>query len=617
MKFKAINSKYIMVILILLTALFLITGCESGSSSVSEPAVFVSADIESEQLIYAPLGLSAEEIIANFLAEEVEITLSDGSTQNEDISWEAPEDYDNKKEGSYLFKGYYYLPDDSIKEITAEVVLKDNIASVSGQVLFDFGFTYSASAGNSILSNADTSSGTSLSSSEDEYIIAFRSGSTRTEREKIIRDKGAEFIRDLASLDAAVIRLPASAVNAERSLAAEAKVRYMEPNHPVFISAYLEPNDSLFDQQWSLDMMDLPYVWSSEKGDSKIRIAVIDTGIDLEHEDLSARIDKDNAYNFANENSNVSDGHGHGTHVAGTIGALTDNSIGIAGVSWQGEILPLKVLDESGSGNTADLAAAIKYAAGLDENSEDMGPVDIINLSLGSQSDSQTLRDAIDAAVGERILIVGAAGNEGRSSLIYPAAYENVIAVGAANQFGELTSYSNYGPELDFIAPGGDSSSGILSTYKDNGYAELNGTSMAAPHISGLIALLLSDNNSASEIKEILEMASIHPGVEEESDQLGHGLVNANFALNQTDKIKVIVGERSGDSIQAAAETEISIKGGDYFIGDIPIGSYSLFAWIDIKDNGIIEAEDYLVEITEIDFSQEINIEQELRIIFD
>ena len=617
MKFKAINSKYIMVILILLTALFLITGCESGSSSVSEPAVFVSADIESEQLIYAPLGLSAEEIIANFLAEEVEITLSDGSTQNEDISWEAPEDYDNKKEGSYLFKGYYYLPDDSIKEITAEVVLKDNIASVSGQVLFDFGFTYSASAGNSILSNADTSSGTSLSSSEDEYIIAFRSGSTRTEREKIIRDKGAEFIRDLASLDAAVIRLPASAVNAERSLAAEAKVRYMEPNHPVFISAYLEPNDSLFDQQWSLDMMDLPYVWSSEKGDSRIRIAVIDTGIDLEHEDLSARIDKDNAYNFANENSNVSDGHGHGTHVAGTIGALTDNSIGIAGVSWQGEILPLKVLDESGSGNTADLAAAIKYAAGLDENSEDMGPVDIINLSLGSKSDSQTLRDAIDAAVGEGILIVGAAGNEGRSSLIYPAAYENVIAVGAANQFGELTSYSNYGPELDFIAPGGDSSSGILSTYKDNGYAELNGTSMAAPHISGLIALLLSDNNSASEIKEILEMASIHPGVEEESDQLGHGLVNANFALNQTDKIKVIVGERSGDSIQAAAETEISIKGGDYFIGDIPIGSYSLFAWIDIKDNGIIEAEDYLVEITEIDFSQEINIEQELRIIFD
>ena len=617
MKFKAINSKYIIIALILLTALFLITGCESGSSSVSEPAVFVSADIESEQLIYAPLGLSAEEIIANFLAEEVEITLSDGSTQNEDISWEAPEDYDNKKEGSYLFKGYYYLPDDSIKEITAEVVLKDNIASVSGQVLFDFGFTYSASAGNSILSTADTSSDTSLSSSEDEYIIAFRSGSTRTEREKIIRDKGAEFIRDLASLDAAVIRLPASAVNAERSLAAEAKVRYMEPNHPVFISAYLEPNDSLFDQQWSLDMMDLPYVWSSEKGDSRIRIAVIDTGIDLEHEDLSARIDKDNAYNFANENSNVSDGHGHGTHVAGTIGALTDNGIGIAGVSWQGEILPLKVLDESGSGNTADLAAAIKYAAGLDENSEDMEPVDIINLSLGSKSYSQTLRDAIDAAAEQGILIVGAAGNEGRSSLIYPAAYENVIAVGAANQFGELTSYSNYGPELDFIAPGGDSSSGILSTYKDNEYAELTGTSMAAPHISGLIALLLSDNNSASEIKEILEKASIHPGIEEESDQLGHGLVNANFALNQTDKIIVIVGERSGDSIQAAAETEISIKGGDYFIGDIPIGSYSLFAWIDIKDNGIIEAEDYLVEITEIDFSQEINIEQELRIVFD
>ncbi|ADQ13935.1 S8 family serine peptidase [Halanaerobium hydrogeniformans] len=619
MKLKSIHSKYILLFFLILAALLLISGCDrgSGSSSISETAVVVSSDIESVQSFYAPLGLSAAEIIENYLPKKAEITLSDDSTQTVELHWEAPENYDSQTEGAYFFNGYYYLPDDSIKEITAEVILKEDIASVSGRLSFDFAFAYSTSAASFSTSTTSLNSDSLLSSNEEEYIIAFKSGTKREEREKIIRSQGAELIKELPSLNAAVVKFPPFAVNAEMSLAADSSVSYIEPNYQVHILSYEEPNDPRFAQQWNLDMIDLPYAWSSQKGKSNIRVAVIDTGIELEHEDLAARIDREYAYNFISQNSNVSDGHGHGTHVSGTIGALTDNSLGVAGVSWAGEILPLKALNDRGSGNVSDLAAAILYAAGLDDRAGNMEPVDIINLSLGTSSDSSTLRNAINDAAAEGVILVAAAGNN-QGRINYPAAYENVIAVGAADQTGELAYYSSYGPELDFIAPGGnDSNFGILSTYKNNSYQESSGTSMAAPHISGLIALLLSDNNSASEVKEILEQASIHLGFEEESDKIGYGLVNANFALNRIDKIKIIVGERSGDSIEAAAETEISIKGGDYFIGDIPIGEYSLFAWIDIRDNGLIEAGDYLLEISELDFSQEINIEQDLRLVFD
>jgi len=283
-------------------------------------------------------------------------------------------------------------------------------------------------------------------------------------------------------------------------------VVYAEPDY------YLEavdtiPNDPSYSRLYGLERISAPAAWDTYTGAKNVVVGVIDTGVQYTHPDLAGNIwvnpgeianngidDDNNGYiddvygwNFVSNNNRPLDDNGHGTHVAGTIGAVGNNGIGVVGVTWNTQIAALKFLDAGGGGYTSDAIRAINYAKNKN--------FAITNNSWGGGSFSQSLKDAIDSYSG---LVIAAAGNNGTnndSSPTYPASYtsSNVIAVAATNSSDGRASYSNYGStSVDLGAPG----DAIYSTYINSGYATASGTSMAAPQVSGAAALLKSYNPS-------------------------------------------------------------------------------------------------------------------------
>jgi len=297
------------------------------------------------------------------------------------------------------------------------------------------------------------------------------------------------------------------------------------------------PNDPLYiSQKWHYEMINLPEAWSITTGSQLVVVAVIDSGVDFGHPDLQGVI-YDTGWDFVDENDSPQDLHGHGTHVAGTIAALTNNGQGVAGVAWGGDngvkILPVRVLNAAGSGTPAQVAAGIIYA--VEHGAR------VINLSLGSRGISEIIEKAVQYAYENDVVVIAATGNykPGESTgVMFPAAYSETIAVGAVGPNGLLTGYSCFGPEVDVVAPGGTSKTsgnGILSTVITSSvYDYDSGTSMAAPHVSGLVALLMTRGISGVEtIREILWQTADHPHLPKNSrdNYYGYGLVDAHQAL--------------------------------------------------------------------------------------
>ncbi len=226
--------------------------------------------------------------------------------------------------------------------------------------------------------------------------------------------------------------------------------------------------------------------WDLTTGSRKIKIAIIDTGIDYTHPDLIGNVDGASGYNFVKNTKDAMDDHGHGTHCAGTIGAIHDNSVGVAGVMSEVTIIPLKFLDENGSGSLEDAVKAVDYATELD--------VDIMSNSWGGSGKSEALLEAIKRASDKGIIFTAAAGNNSSNNDTtpsYPANYEspNIIAVAALTAQNDLANFSSYGRSSVHIAAPGHN---ILSTIKGGGYEVMSGTSMATPHVSGVLGLLLA-----------------------------------------------------------------------------------------------------------------------------
>ena len=263
--------------------------------------------------------------------------------------------------------------------------------------------------------------------------------------------------------------------------------------------------------------IDVEQAWKYGTSSSVI-VAVIDTGVDYNHVDLASNIwsnvgeiagngldDDRNGYvddirgwNFANDNNNPMDNNGHGTHVAGTIGAVGNNATGISGINWNVQIMPLKFLDAKGSGMISDAVAAIDYAR--------INGAKIINASWGSSDFSSALQSAIARFQSAGGIFIAAAGNEGANNAVrpsYPAniSLTNVISVAASTSSDTLANFSNYGANVDIAAPG----SGIYSTLPNNRYGYLSGTSMAAPHVAGAMALLWGQNPSLSD-KQLIDL---------------------------------------------------------------------------------------------------------------
>ncbi len=315
-------------------------------------------------------------------------------------------------------------------------------------------------------------------------------------------------------------------------------VEYAEPNYAR--DAAWTPNDPLYPEQWNFDQVDADAAWDIQQGGSSaVVVAVLDSGIayedygvyrlapDLAETNFVAGLD------YVNGDAHPNDDFGHGTHVCGTIAQSTNNGIGVAGLAFGVTIMPVKVLDSSGHGTSSTLADGIYYA--VDHGAQ------IINLSLGGTGTSQTEADAIAYAANHNVIVVCAGGNDSSNGdeLYYPAAYPSTIAVGATNYDRVRSAYSNTGSYIDLVAPGGDSSHGVLqqtfagSNYGTFGYWAYYGTSMACPHVAATAALLLSENPTLTpdEIRAVLESTAVDLGAAGPDDVYGYGLLNAGAAL--------------------------------------------------------------------------------------
>lgn len=306
----------------------------------------------------------------------------------------------------------------------------------------------------------------------ENWIIHFDAGTPESEKMEYINRFDAVIVERIDALDILVIDLPDTVV---ANFSFDSDVELIEQDFVVQVNFDIPPNDPDYSTQWALPHIGAETAWA-EMGDLEpITVAVIDTGVCMTHEDLVGRV-LSNGYDFVDNDDDPDDIFGHGCSVAGIIAANIDNGIGIAGFAPNASILPIRVLGANGSGSMADVAKGIVYAA-------DNG-ADIINLSLGSFMGSQAEKDAVDYAVSQGVTVIASAGNSGGSLPGFPARYDNVIAVGAIDSDGSRSSFSNLGG--DIWAPGRD----IHTTYLNDTYKKLNGTSFSAPYASAMAAVL-------------------------------------------------------------------------------------------------------------------------------
>lgn len=324
-------------------------------------------------------------------------------------------------------------------------------------------------------------------------------------------------------IPAVLATLPRPVIDA---LSRNPRIRYVEPDcyrqyvNPMGILGK-PPSEVL---PWGVDRIDADLAWAVSKG-TGVRVAVIDTGIDMDHPDLKATIK--GGFNaiaptkkYRNP-SNFDDDNGHGTHCAGVIGAQ-DNDIGVIGVAPEAWLYGVKVLDDTGSGYTSDCVEGIQWCV-------DNG-MQVISMSWGSMNNFQVLHDACDAAWNVGCLMVAAAGAEGvEYPDMYPAGYSSVMAVSATDQNDTIASFSNYGAEIELAAPGVS----IYSTYKNGGYLTMSGTSTACPHVSGTAALAWAvyPGYTNQQIRQLLWDIAEDLGAPGWDIYYGYGLVDAEAAV--------------------------------------------------------------------------------------
>ena len=339
--------------------------------------------------------------------------------------------------------------------------------------------------------------------------------------------------------------------------------KFVESVEPNFAYKPFRSNDSYYDKLWAIENnaqeingdkgtkdadMDITEAWSKEKGSSDVVVAVLDTGVDYTHVDLSdnmySKLVK-HGYDFAGDNDGNNDddpmpdtpydekGHYHGTHVAGIIGAVGDNSEGVSGVNQNVQILALKVFRPNGYGYSNDILEALDYVAKRVDAGDN---IVAINASYGGGGSQDDATNRAIKKLGEKgVVFCAAAGNDSKNidnSPVYPASYnaKNIIAVAATDQNDKLANFSNYGKKsVDVAAPGVN----ILSTYPDNQYAYMQGTSMATPYVTGMVALIKA-NNPDINVDKMVDL--LKESVDKKSDLtnkvVSNGRVNVNNALN-------------------------------------------------------------------------------------
>ncbi|MBM3267937.1 MAG: S8 family serine peptidase [Candidatus Sericytochromatia bacterium] len=370
--------------------------------------------------------------------------------------------------------------------------------------------------------------------------------------DNVAKAVGARTVSFFPQLGMVVLGLPegTSHTRAMASLAGNPGVMFAEPDFrmksapiaPARRTAartlQMTPSDPGLKQQWGHDAIRVRDAWDRTLGDPRVVVAVVDTGVDLTHPDLKGRIVPSGSRTFVPGTASPMDDNGHGTHVAGVVAAEINNSIGIAGVAPRCRILPVKVLDAEGQGNTSDIVAGLLYAA-------DAG-AKVINLSLGGGSGSKALEEAIRYAHGKGSLIVAAMGNDGKNLQEYPAAYSGVLSVGATSRGGDdfqVAEFSNFGGWISVAAPG-DGIWSTMPTYPTTlsesegageGYGFLSGTSMATPYVAGVAALVAS-------LYPSLPPAAIKARIERSAVDVGPRGFDWSFGNGQIDALRALTG---------------------------------------------------------------------------
>jgi serine protease len=391
---------------------------------------------------------------------------------------------------------------------------------------------------------------------ESRVVVEFKAGVDDSVAERCIEDAGAARARRSAFTRRYVIE-PLSGIASGQLVA---RLRSM-PEVAIaetdgVVRAHFSPNDRLYALQWHLRTLNAERMWDIQKGDSSVAVAVLDTGVAFEDfgrfrkaPDFGGTVFLP-GFNVYTKDAHANDDNFHGTHVASIIAEATNNGDGASGIAHLSAIMPVKVLGADGLGGTSEVAEGIDYVVNFRQAG--VNPVKVINLSLGSETRSSSMEAAINRAVEAGITVVASAGNDDRSVLEYPAAFSNVIAVGALDARKLKAPYSNFGPGLDLMAPVGDirrddtgdgRPDGVLQQTMDPDLAEIGiydsfayyfvvGTSQAAPQVSALAALLSRQGvKSPAAIQALMEKTAEDLGTAGRDDTFGHGMIRPAEAL--------------------------------------------------------------------------------------
>jgi subtilisin family serine protease len=357
----------------------------------------------------------------------------------------------------------------------------------------------------------------------ERKIVVFEAGiADKTAQQAVVQSAGGSVIKALPLINGLAIQIPGPAVAA---LQRRAQVRRIDDD--LVISAIVKPGAAPSQPAqtvpWGIAQIDASPAWAYSTG-AAVKLAIVDSGIKLNHADLQANTA--GGINTISPKKSADDDNGHGTHVAGIAGAI-NNTIGVVGAAPQVDLYAVKVLNRSGTGWLSDIIEGLTWCIDND--------IQVVNMSLGSDYGNDSFHEAVIAVNNAGIVQVAAAGNNGggygtgTGSVIYPAAYPEVIAVTAIDSGDSLADFSSYGSTVDLAAPG-DS---IYSTWKDGYYATLSGTSMASPHVAGVAALRLAlhPTETPAQVKAALQASAEDLGDAGWDQSFGAGLVDALGAV--------------------------------------------------------------------------------------
>ncbi len=391
-------------------------------------------------------------------------------------------------------------------------------------------------------------------------LVKFKEGASAADVQAMLSRQGLSTEHEIPHLGIKSLAVPPGQELAiAEVMRRDPAIEYAELDY--LASVAIIPSDPHWGNQWAPAKIGAPAAWEITTGSTEIIIAVLDTGVKLDHPDLAAKIwtnpgevpangldddqngkvDDVHGWHFyhhcsnsdclPSEDNDLRDDNGHGTHVAGIAAAETDNQVGIAGISWGAQLMPVKVLDEYGNGWYSDVIAGIVYAADNGAN--------IINLSLGGEESSQALQEAVNYGHVQGVLLIAATGNTG-GPVFYPAACDHVLSVGATDADDLRPGFSNYGPETDVAAPGVS----IYSTWpRLDGYWHKSGTSMAAPHVAGLAALIWSvrPDLANDQVAQAISQTALDLGTPGWDEFYGWGRIDAYQALLSVATFKLYV----------------------------------------------------------------------------